>query len=127
MVEMLIGLVIGLAGGGVIVWAFYKLGFSNKQKGLDAASVKAQEDAQLLLANAEKVGESRKRELLLQAKEEIHKAKVDLERDMVKDKASWPGNGTGSTRRKRILTARPNNSTHSKRTSTGIRPCCRTS
>lgn len=82
MVEMLIGLVIGLAGGGVIVWAFYKLGFSNKQKGLDAASVKAQEDAQLLLANAEKVGESRKRELLLQAKEEIHKAKVDLERDM---------------------------------------------
>ncbi len=79
---LLLGLVIGLAGGGLLVWAFFKLGFSKKQKSLESDTAKAKEEAEVLLANAEKSGESRKRELLLQAKEAIHQAKVELERDV---------------------------------------------
>lgn len=85
--SLIIGLVIGLAGGALAVFLLYKLGFSKKQKTMDDATVQSQKDAELLLANAEKNGESRKRELLLQAKEEIHKAKVELERD-VKERQS---------------------------------------
>ena len=85
--SLLIGLVIGLAGGIIAVLAYYKLGFSKKQKAIEDAAKKSHDDAELLLANAEKNGESRKRELLLQAKEEIHKARVELEKD-VRDRQS---------------------------------------
>lgn len=80
--SLLIGLVIGLAVGVIAVLVYYTKGFSKKQKAIQDADKKSHEDAELLLANAEKNGESRKRELLLQAKEEIHKARVELERDV---------------------------------------------
>ncbi len=79
--SLIIGLVVGLAGGVASILIYYNLGFSKKKTEIEAENVKAKKKAATLLANAEKNGESRKRELLLQAKEEIHKAKQELERD----------------------------------------------
>ncbi len=47
----------------------------------------AELEAQKALGEAQKTGENRKRELLLQAKEEIHKARLELEKDL-KEKRS---------------------------------------
>ena len=81
LMSLIIGLVVGLAGGVISILIYYNLGFSKKKTEIEAENVKAKKRAETLLANAEKNGESRKRELLLQAKEEIHKAKQELERD----------------------------------------------
>ena len=80
-ISLIFGLVIGLAVGVISLLIYYNKGFSKKKTEIEANSEKAKKDAETLLASAEKQGESRKRELLLQAKEEIHKARIELERD----------------------------------------------
>ncbi len=82
-----IGLVIGLVIGIALAAIFYQFGFSKKKKSIDEARDNAETEAQSLIAEAQKTGESRKRELLLQAKEEIHKSRLNLEKD-VKDRKS---------------------------------------
>lgn len=86
-VSILIGLVIGLVVGIAAVAVFYQLGFSKKKKSLDETKDNAETEAQKLLAQAQKTGESRKRELLLRAKEEIHKSRLELEKDIKDRKA----------------------------------------
>lgn len=78
----LVGLILGLIAAAVGTVAYYRLGFSKKIKSLQVASAQAEADAGKLIGEAQKTGESRKRELLLQAKEEIHKTRLDLEKDM---------------------------------------------
>lgn len=80
-------LVIGLVIGGAVVYTFFHLGFSKVREELKRAEQDAKQKEELLFAEAEKNGENRKRELLLQAKEEIHKAKQTLESDL-KEKRS---------------------------------------
>lgn len=79
--SLLIGLVIGLIVGALALIIYYNLGFSKKKQETEAKCEEAEKNAETLLAKAEKDGASRKRELLLEAKEEIHKAKNELERD----------------------------------------------
>ncbi len=80
--DVLIGLVVGvvLAVAGTV--AYYHLGFSKKTKAMKAAAEKAEEEAGEMIGEAQKTGENRKRELLLQAKEEIHKSRLELEKDV---------------------------------------------
>lgn len=80
--SIIIGLVIGLVVGIAGITAYYQLGFSKKKKSQDEARDNAEMNAQKELMEAQKTGESRKRELLLQAKEEIHKSKLELEKDI---------------------------------------------
>lgn len=84
-------LVVGLIlGGGVAVATtvfYYRQGFSNKAKELEASIEKAETDAAELIGEAQKTAENRKRELLLQAKEEIHKTRLEFEKD-VREKKS---------------------------------------
>ncbi len=81
-ISILIGLVIGLVIGIAVITAYYQLGFSKNKKVQDEARDNAEMEAQKELMEAQKTGESRKRELLLQAKEEIHKSKLELEKDI---------------------------------------------
>lgn len=79
-------LVIGLAVGAVltaaIVISYYRNGFSKKSLALKDSAEQAEADAAKMLGEAQKASENRKRELLLQAKEEIHKARIEFEKDV---------------------------------------------
>ncbi|MCQ2466241.1 MAG: ribonuclease Y [Clostridia bacterium] len=78
----LLGLILGILLGIVIVVIYYKRGLSAQQKQLQEDIRKAEEDSTKLLGEAQKNAESRKRDLLLQAKEEIQNARGELERDV---------------------------------------------
>lgn len=81
-INLIIGLVLGILIGSIIMHIYYKQGLSAKQKQLAEDSVKAKAEAERIEAEAQKDAENRKRELLLQAKEEISKARVELEHDV---------------------------------------------
>lgn len=74
--------VLGLSIGSIAIISYYRLGFSKEQERMKEAVDSSLHQAEDILALAEKNGESRKRELLLQAKEEIQKSKQQLERDL---------------------------------------------
>lgn len=77
--QFIIGLLIGLATT-VVVTVIYKKGLSKQSKELAAERIKAKEEAKQLIVDAELQGENRKRELLLQTKEEVHLTKTYLEK-----------------------------------------------
>ncbi len=80
--DFIIGLVLGLIAAFAATLAYYQMGFSKRSKATLAAAEKAETDAVKLIGEAQKTGENRKRELLLQAREEIHKARLELEKDV---------------------------------------------
>jgi ribonucrease Y len=81
------GLILGLVAAFGGTFTYYQFGFSKKTKDMQAAAKQAENEAEKLVGEAQKTGENRKRELLLQAKEEIHKARLELEKD-VREKRS---------------------------------------
>lgn len=80
--NLFIGLVVGGILAAVATIAYYSKGFSKKSVELKSAAEKAETEAAKLLGEAQKAGENRKRELLLQAKEEIHKTRLEFEKDV---------------------------------------------
>lgn len=80
--SLIIGLFIGALGAAGLTIAYFNKGFSRKSKALQESIEKAEADAGKMLGEAQKAGESRKRELLLQAKEEIHKSRLEFEKDV---------------------------------------------
>jgi ribonucrease Y len=79
---LIAGLIIGsvAAVGGTVY--FYHRGFSKKAETIRSSMEHAEAEAGKLIGEAQKTGESRKRELLLQAKEEIHKTRLEFEKDV---------------------------------------------
>ncbi len=77
---LIIGLLIGLLIGATIVTVYYKKGLSRQSQELVAEREKAEAEARQMIADAEIEGENRKRELLLQTKEEVHLTKKELEK-----------------------------------------------
>ena len=59
---------------------YYRKGLSKQQQSLAQQAEHNEKEAERLLGEAQKTGERQKRELLLQAKEEIHKSRLDLEK-----------------------------------------------
>ena len=78
----LLGFVLGILLGIIGTVVYFKRGLSSQQKQLQEDIQKAEADNARLLGEAQKNAENRKRDLLLQAKEEISKARVELERDV---------------------------------------------
>lgn len=78
---LIIALVVGLALGGAIAIAYFRSGLSRERQQLEKTKRETEQECEDILSEAQKSAESRKRELLLQAKEEIHKSKIKLERD----------------------------------------------
>ena len=75
------GLVLGILIGVLVGNVYYKRGLSAKQKQLQEDIQKAEADSVKLMGEAQKNAESRKRELLLQAKEEITNSRLELEKE----------------------------------------------
>ncbi len=82
---LLIGLAIGLIIALIASFIFYKRGFEARRKQAEAQIGSAEQEAERIVSEAFKQGESKKREALLEAKEEIHKSRVELDRD-IKDR-----------------------------------------
>ncbi len=76
---MILSLGLGLFLGALAAVLFYRLGFSRRKQELGKEIERQELEAQMILGEAQKSSEQRKRELLLQAKEEIHKARLNLE------------------------------------------------
>lgn len=86
---LIIGLIVGLAVGlvfAVIAWTIrFNQGVEFRKKKAEAEIGSAEQEKIRILSEAQKVGESKKREALLEAKEEIHRSRVELDRE-IKDR-----------------------------------------
>jgi ribonuclease Y len=60
----------------------YKSGYKRRKLIAEAEIGSAEEEAKRIVSESLKVGEGKKRELLLQAKEEIHRSRLELDRDI---------------------------------------------
>ena len=78
---VLIAGVVGLILGIVFAAVYFLSGISGRQKRLEEDIAKSKEDSNVLLANAQKEAENNKRDLLLQAKEEVSRVRSELERE----------------------------------------------
>ena len=82
--RMVIGIIIGIIIGviaGTVIGIMYRKNVSERKIG------SAEEEAKRIINDSIKTAESKKREALLEAKEEIHKNRADLERE-IKDRRS---------------------------------------
>lgn len=73
--------VVALILGIIIATVYFKSGISGEQKRLAEDIAKSKEESNVLLANAQKEAENNKRDLLLQAKEEVSRVRSELERE----------------------------------------------
>ena len=81
----MIGLAIGIAIAVFSAIIISRKGFNRRRKVAEEGIISAEQEAQKMVAEGMKQGENKKREALLQAKEEIHKSRVELEKD-IKDR-----------------------------------------
>ena len=83
--NFLIGLAIGIVLALISSFIVFRAGINHRKKIAEAEIGSAETEAQRLVGEGMKQGESKKREALLLAKEEIHKSRVELEKD-IKDR-----------------------------------------
>ena len=85
-----IGIIVGAILGALLVYIYNRMGLNRTRRELESELTRRREEADKLLLDARRSGEQTKRELLLQAKEDVHRARTDLERD-VRDRKSELG------------------------------------
>ena len=78
LISFLLGIAGGLIVGGVI---FFILGVTYRKKVAEKEIGSTEEEAKRIINEAIKGGENKKREMLLEAKEEIHKTRTEQERE----------------------------------------------
>ncbi len=84
--RIIIPLISALAAGAVC-WLIsnrraYKKGYEHRKTEAEAVFESAESESKRLIGEAVKEGENKKREYLLSAKEEIHKSRIELEREI---------------------------------------------
>ncbi len=79
---ILIGVAIGLVIAVVAAFVAFKFGISYRKKIAEAQIGSAEEKAKRIIADAQKAAESKKREALVEAKDEIHKNRVEYEKEV---------------------------------------------
>jgi ribonuclease Y len=75
-------LIIGAALLILVAIGAYLIGVAVAKKQAEKKVGDAKTQVQKIIADGEKKAEAKKREILIEAKEEIHKSKVDLEKDL---------------------------------------------
>jgi len=81
-VYFFIGLGIGIAIAVIASFITFRLGESHRKKVAEAEIGSAEQEAKRILTEGQKSAEGRKREILLEAKEEIHRSRVELDREI---------------------------------------------
>ena len=84
----LITFLLGILAGGVVFGAIlFVLGVTYRKKVAEKELGSAEEEARRIIIEAIKGGESKKREMLLEAKEEIHKSRTEYEKEVKERRA----------------------------------------
>ena len=84
----LITFLLGILAGGVVFGAIlFVLGVTYRKKFAEKELGSAEEEARRIINEAIKGGESKKREMLLEAKEEIHKSRTEYEKEVKERRA----------------------------------------
>ncbi len=81
-IDYIIGFVIGLIIAVFASIIAYKKGIEYRRRVAEEAIGSAEEESKRIVKEAERQAEGRKREFLLMAKEEVHKSKVNLDKDV---------------------------------------------
>ncbi len=84
LITFLLGIAAGFVVGGVV---FFILGVTYRKKVAEKEIGSAEEEAKRIINEAIRGGENKKREMLLEAKEEIHKSRTEYEKE-VKERRS---------------------------------------
>ncbi len=105
-----IGIIAGLAIG-------FFVGMKYRQKVAEAEIGSAEMEATRLINEAIRSGESRKKEMLLEAKDEIHRSRTEHDKEVKERRAelSKQSRSAAWNRRKPLWTARPKPSSARKR------------
>ncbi|MCX7842434.1 MAG: ribonuclease Y [Clostridia bacterium] len=80
-----IGLGIGLGIAAIASSIMFRKGIEHRRLKAEAEIGSAEQEAKRIVNEAQKIGEAKKREILLEAKEEVHRSRVELERE-IKDR-----------------------------------------
>jgi ribonuclease Y len=80
--NLLLGLSIGIVIAVFASFIMFRKGISHRKKIAEAKIGSAEQESKRLLGEAEKIAEGKKREALLEAKEEIHKSRVELDKEI---------------------------------------------
>ena len=81
MVSVTIAIILCIAGFVIGSLIFFFVGSVYRKKTAEKEIGSAEEEAKRIINDAIKSGESKKREMLLEAKEEIHKSRTEAERE----------------------------------------------
>ncbi len=84
-IDLIYGILIGLVIAVIASFVMFRLGIQHRKNTAEKEIGSAEEESKRILNEAQKVAESKKRESLLEAKEEIHKSRLELDRD-IKDR-----------------------------------------
>jgi len=76
------GLIIGLIVAGIASFVMFRVGINYRKKVAEREIGSAEEESRRIIAEAQKAAENKKREVLLEAKEEIHKSRIELDREI---------------------------------------------
>ncbi|HOA54960.1 MAG TPA: ribonuclease Y [Clostridiales bacterium] len=81
--ELAIGILIGLAIGAVIAsFISFRIGYNRRKIDAEAEIGSAEQESRRIINEALKTAESKKREALLEAKEEVHRSRIELDREI---------------------------------------------
>ena len=81
--KIVLSLVIGLLAGGVSMYFFgFKRGYSNRKQTAEAAISSAEEEAARIVDEAKKDAESKRKEIVLEGKEELHRLRSENDKEI---------------------------------------------
>jgi ribonuclease Y len=78
----LLGLAIGIVVAVIASFIMFRAGINHRKKIAEAEIGSAEQESKRLLSEAQKIAEAKKREVLLEAKEEIHRSRVELDKEI---------------------------------------------
>ncbi len=82
-IEWAIGIGIGLVIGAAIAsFISFRIGYNRRKSDAEAEIGSAEQESKRILHDALKTAESKKREALLEAKEEVHRSRMELDREI---------------------------------------------
>lgn len=79
----LLGLIIGLLAGGIIMYLVgYKIGYAKRKQFAEAVISSAEEESERIVEEASKAAESKRKEIVLEGKEELHRLRAENDREL---------------------------------------------